>query len=125
MDNPPITQGKLSQWLRPFKTRTKTTEPFTERQAIGLLLIGIGTIFLAFLTVIWVFLVLIAPKLPASRESLAQSEGAAQLAATALRNLLPGEEVRIERLFAYNLKLYVDEKRFEAIPYPDRKAVME
>jgi len=42
----------------------------------------------------------------------------------ALRNVLPGQDVRIERLFAYNLKLYVDRQPFDDIPHPDRKPIM-
>ena len=128
MDNPSVNffggKRKLIRWLRSFKTPTKKPKPSPGKQAIGGLLMGMGVICIAFVLVAWVLLAVIAPSLPASTASLAKSEGAANLSAMALRNFLPGHDVRIERQFAYNLKLYVDRKPFEDIPYPDRVAIM-
>lgn len=128
MDNPPVDffgrESNLTRWLRLLKTRTKATEPFTRKQLTGLLLIGIGAVSVVVVAVIWGFVALVSPKIRPSAESLARSEEAAQLATTALRDFLQGNDVRIERLFAYNLKLYVDRKPFENIPYADRKALM-
>jgi hypothetical protein len=123
MNNPPV-ERNLARWRRILKTRTRAAEPFTRKQAAGLSLIAGGAVSVVFIVVIWVFVELVAPKLKPSAESLAQSEEATQLTATALRSSLPGHDVRIERLFAFNLKLYVDRKPFEELPYPDRKAIM-
>ena len=129
MSNPPVDffsrKGKLPRWLRILKTRTKRREPSPRKQKIGVLLIGIATVSIALVMVTWLFIVIIAPNFPASRSSLTNSERAASLTALALRNFLPGRDVRIERLFAYNLKLYIDRTSFEDIPYPDRKDIME
>ena len=129
MSNSPVDffsrKGRLSRWLRNLKTSTKKREPSARKQAIGVLLIGIATVSIALVVVTWIFVVIIAPNFPASRSSLTNSERAAYLTALALRNFLPGHDVRIERLFAYNLKLYVDRKSFEDIPYPDRNHTME
>lgn len=129
MNNPPVDlfrrKGKLPRWFRILKTRTKKREPSARKQTIGALLIGIVTVFIALVMVAWLFVVIIAPNFPVPRSSLAKSERAGYLAALALRNFLPGHDVRIERLFAYNLKLYVDRKSFEDIPYPDRNYITE
>jgi hypothetical protein len=129
MSNPPVDffnrKGKLPRWLRILKTRIKKREPSAGKKKIGGLLIGIATVSIALVMVTWLFVVIIAPNFPASRSSLTKSERAAHLTALALRNFLPGHDVRIERLFAYNLKLYVDRKSFEDIPYPDRNVVTE
>jgi hypothetical protein len=115
---------KLTRWLRIFKTRSRKAQPFSGSQAVGLVLMAVGAVSIVLVLVTWALVVLVAPSLPASKWSLAKSEEAATLTATALRKFLPGHDVRIERLFAYNLKLYVDRKPFEDIPYPDRKAMM-
>ena len=129
MSNPPVDffsrKGKLSRWLRILKTRTKKREPSARKNKIGGLLIGIATVSIALVMVTWLFVVIIAPNFPATRSSLTNSERAASLTALALRNFLPGHDVRIERLFAYNLKLYIDRKSFEDIPYPDRNDIIE
>src|SRR5262245_41596106 len=124
MNNPPV-ERNLARWRRILKTRTRATEPFTRKQAVSLSLIAAGAVFVVLLAVVWVFVALVAPKLRASAESLAQSEEATQLTATALRNALPRQDVRIERLFAYNLKLYVARKSFEEMPYADRNDLMQ
>jgi len=123
MNNPPI-ERKLARWRGILKTRTKAAEPFTRKQAVCLSLIAIGAVSVVLVSIVWVFVALVAPNLKASAESLAKSEEAAQLSATALRSSLPGHDVRIERLFAYNLKLYVERKPFENILDADRKALM-
>jgi|GEM_PF-3278478 len=115
---------KRSRWLRFFKTLSKKRIPSAARRAIAYLLIGLATVFVALLSLSWVFGRLIAPNFPASTSSLVKSEGAVYSTAMALRNFLPGHDVRIERRFAYNLRLYVDRKPFEDIPYPDRKPMM-
>lgn len=117
-------EGKLTRWLRDFTKRTKKPKPSAERTAIGSLLFGITMVAVALVMSIWLFVAIIAPKLPASKSNLVKSERAAYLSAMALRNFLPGHDVRIERRFAYNLNLYIDRKPFEDIPYPDRKLVM-
>jgi hypothetical protein len=128
MDNSPVdffgAEGKLTRWLRILKTPTKKTQLTAEKQAIGVLLMSVGAASIALVLAAFVFVVFIAPTLPASTSSLAKSEEAAALAATAFQNFLPGHEVRVERRFAYNLTLYVDRKSFENIPSHDRKAMM-
>jgi hypothetical protein len=84
----------------------------------------VATVLVVLTVTIWVFFQFVAPNLPESKASLAQSEEAARLTATALQKFLPGQEVHIERRFANNLKLYVDRNPFEEITNPDRKAVM-
>ena len=88
-------------------------------------MIGIAIVSIVLVTSAWLFVVIVAPNFPASTSSLVKSERAAYLTAMALRNFMPGHDVRIERLFAYNLKLYADRKSFEDIPYPDRSDIME
>ena len=117
-------EGKLTRWFRSFTTRTKKQKPSAERQAISGLLFGSIVVSVALVMIAWLFVAIIAPNLPATKSSLAKSERAAYLSAMALRNFLPGHDVRIERQFAYNLNLYVDRKPFEDIPYPDRKLIM-
>jgi hypothetical protein len=128
MNNPPVEffagKRKLTRWLRVFRTRTKQRKPSAGKKALGVLSIGIGTVFVAVL-VSWAFVLFIVPYFPASRSSLVKSEGAAYSTAMTLRNFLPGYDVRIDRRFAYNLRLYVERKPFEDIPYPDRKPMIK
>jgi len=128
MNYPPFNffsrEGKLTRWLRVFTTRAKKHKRSAERKAFVGLAFSIAIVFVALAMIAWLFVAKVAPKLPASKASLAESERAAYLSAMALRNFLPGHDVRIERRFAYNLNLYIDRKPFEDIPYPDRKLVM-
>ena len=116
---------KPSRWLRFLKTLTEKREPSAAKQRIDDSLIGLVTVAIALVIITWLFVLIVAPMFPAPRSTLAQSEMAADLTALTLRNFLPGHDVRIERQFAYNLKLYVDRKSFEDIPYPDRNNIVE
>jgi hypothetical protein len=87
-------------------------------------LIGITAVILVLIVAAWVFVKFVAPNIPETRSNLVQSEEAVRLTAVALRKFLPGQDVRIERRFGYNLKLYVDRKPFDDIPFIDRKAIV-
>ena len=113
----------VARWLQIFGKRSPKRRPSSTMQTMGVLLMGIGVVSFA-LALVALLIVFIVPNLPASTSSLARSHDAAHMTAMALRNFLPGQDVQIERRFAYNLKLYVHRKPFENHTYSNRKAVM-
>lgn len=116
---------KLRRWLRLLETLSQQRGPSRVMRAIEESFQVIMTVCVVLVIATWLFVVIIGPMFPASQASFAKSDTAANLAAVALWNALPGHAARVDRRFGDNLNLYVNRKVFEDIPYPDRNDVVE
>jgi hypothetical protein len=115
-----VVNRKPRHWFSFFKSSAQQRKPSRLILEIAGLSKVILTAGAGLLVAVWLFIIIIGPRYPASQESLAKSESATNLITVALSNAMPDNPVRIDRRFGHNLDLYVNRKAFEEIPGPDR-----